>query len=185
MGALPDDFLWNFQLFSTKIATRRVLRPPEKPISILKLWGWYFLETSRQWFFMRDFKRFWKWTVEISRGSKKLRQNSGKSRRLARAISRWRSITSRGGILSSASYVGRRGKPSTWLPRQKLAEERILERGKVSWVFPNGPGHLLIKFKVFNFFRFFDPLTPQIPKPLRRGLPHLFSSYRAETLSKF
>ena len=28
-------------------------------------------------------------------------------------------------ILSSASYVERRGKPPTWLPRQKLAEERI------------------------------------------------------------
>ena len=28
--------------------------------------------------------------------------------------------------LSSASYVGRRGKQSTWLPRQKLAEERLL-----------------------------------------------------------
>ena len=31
-------------------------------------------------------------------------------------------------ILSSASYVGRRGKPSTWLPRQKLAEARPLQK---------------------------------------------------------
>ena len=29
-------------------------------------------------------------------------------------------------ILYSTSYVGRRGKPSTWLPRPKLAEQRIL-----------------------------------------------------------
>ena len=28
-------------------------------------------------------------------------------------------------ILSSASYVERRSQPSTWWPRQKLAEERI------------------------------------------------------------
>ena len=34
-------------------------------------------------------------------------------------------------ILSSASYVWRRGKPSTWLPRQKLAEERIYVCGRM------------------------------------------------------
>ena len=36
---------------------------------------------------------------------------------------------SRDGVLLD---VRRRGKPSTWLPRQKLAEERILDRGEVS-----------------------------------------------------
>ena len=50
--------------------------------------------------------------------------------------------------------VGRRGRPATWLPRQKLGEERILERGEVSWVFPNGPEQFLIKFEIFIFFDF-------------------------------
>ena len=39
-------------------------------------------------------------------------------------------LLTEGRILSSASYVGRRGKPSTWLPRQKLAEERKKEKEK-------------------------------------------------------
>ena len=36
-------------------------------------------------------------------------------------------LLTEGEILSSASYVWRRGKPSTWFPRQKLAEERIVK----------------------------------------------------------
>ena len=30
-------------------------------------------------------------------------------------------------LIERILYVGRRGKPSTWLPRQKLAEERIIQ----------------------------------------------------------
>ena len=82
-------------------------------------------------------------------------------------------------------YVGRRGKPSTWLPRQKLAEERMLERGEVSWVFPNVPEQFLIEFEIFNNFQFFNNLARQISKPFPRVLPPLFSSKWAETLQKF
>ena len=37
-----------------------------------------------------------------------------------------RSLSHRAGLPQRYPNVGRRGKPSTWLPRQKLAEERIV-----------------------------------------------------------
>ena len=49
----------------------------------------------------------------------------------------------------------------------------------------NTSGQSFIKFEIFKFFRFFDPITPQISKPLQWGLPPLFSSEWAETFQKF
>ena len=72
------------------------------------------------------------------------------------------------GILSSASYVEGRGKPSTWLPRQKLAEERkqaevecltkfnLLEKSHGSitremWIWQNSKLQILIHHFNINY----------------------------------
>ena len=58
-------------------------------------------------------------------------------------------------ILSSASYVWRRGKPSTWLPRQKLAEERIPAPERHSLATSELPRRSWHDSRIFHFFKIF------------------------------
>ena len=64
---------------------------------------------------------YWKRIQEFSRGTENLLKNSGKLSAEYHRFLPAGCITYRV-TLSSASYVWGRGKPSTWLPRQKLAE---------------------------------------------------------------
>ena len=65
-------------------------------------------------------------------------------------------LLTEGRILSSASYVGRRGKPSTWLPRQKLAEERKKEKETKE----------KIKIEIFMTNFFLNFVFSSLPNPL-------------------
>ena len=75
----------------------------------------------------------------------------------------WRSIT----------YVGRRGKPPTWLPRQKLAEERIRVARSISrsqgFTLENSSSN-----SKFPKFHIFSKKSVAIFNPPPQFVPHLF-----------
>ena len=59
-------------------------------------------------------------------------------------------------------YVKRRGKPPTWLPRQKLAEEMIPMPRMSSLSSRIYPGQFLVEYEIFEFFMFFKILGRHI-----------------------
>ena len=51
----------------------------------------------------------------------------------------------------AATHVERRGKPSTWLPRRKLAEERIPAPRRERLIIEQLPRRFLLDFRIFFF----------------------------------
>ena len=70
--------------------------------------------------------------------------------------------------------MGRRGKPSTWLPRQKLAEERILMPRIISRSSGIDPEQFLAEFKIFEKFMF---LSKNFRSPCLTRRPNFYPVY--------
>ena len=87
---------------------------------------------SAKAYFFRVYFLYWKRIQEFSRGMENLLKN-----------------------------VERRGKPSTWLPRQKLAEERIPAPETDSLITPDISRASWLNSRIFNFFRIFKIFRSQ------------------------